>query len=381
MRLRKYLTLIIMVGVLLLMATPDVQAAKTLKIGLIMPLTGQLSLEGGHEANGVKVAVDEINAKGGMKVGGETYKIELLVYDDGGVPKESIAAMEKLATRDNVKMVIGAFTSSSTFAMMPIAAREKVIIITPNASAAKLTQVGNKWFFRGGGNVPYCVEMVVNYVKELGFKTVAGLAVNDDYGRDASSKYRAGLEKLGIKVITQEYFDHGTTDFYSVLTKIKGSKPEAILGVMEAKACSIFIRQAREICPEIAYVDGGAADANQLVKLAGAAADGAFIFSNGPPLNHESVADFVKRYRERFKMDPMPFSFGGYDTVMVLVDSMQRAGTVTDSEKIQEAMTKSTLEGLMGTHNFDSNNESSFCYWGVGKIEGGKPKYWKPNKK
>jgi len=80
-------------------------------------------------------------------------------------------------------------------------------------------------------------------------------------------------------------------------------------------------------------------------------------------------------------MDPMPFSFGGYDTVMVLVDSMQRAGTVTDSEKIQEAMTKSTLEGLMGTHNFDSNNESSFCYWGVGKIEGGKPKYWKPNKK
>jgi len=376
----KWSVIMMTLAILMVMGTQDVQADKIFKVGVVLPQTGQLSLEGGHETNGIKMAADEINAQGGIKVGGERYKIELLVYDDGGVPKESIAAMEKLATRDKVNMIIGAFTSSSTFAMMPIAQREKVILCSPNASAAKLTQVNNKWYFRGSSTVAGCVQTVADYAKQLGFRTIAHVAVNDDYGRDCSTQLKEKLKNVGIELTTVEYFDHGTSDFYSVLTKVKGIKPDAIQGIMETKAYSIFVRQAREICPNIPLLDAGAADANQLIKLARESADGLYVFSFGPPLDDPQIKQFVQRYRQKYNSDPMAFTFCGYDVMMMYADALQRAGTVTDSEKIRDALNKTAYPGIMGRRNYDSNNETTLGYWGVGIIKGGKTHFTRVKK-
>jgi len=181
------MSIAIALGILLALGTMNVQAAKTVKIGVIMPLTGQLSADGTHEANGVKMAAEDINAQGGIKIGKDTYKVELLVYDDQGIPKESVAAMEKLATRDGAKMVIGAYTSSSTFAIMPIAQREKVVLCSPNSAAAKLTEVGDKWFFRGGPTVASSAYTLSRFIKSLGIKTVVHLSINDDYGRNMAA--------------------------------------------------------------------------------------------------------------------------------------------------------------------------------------------------
>jgi len=375
MRTGRWLLGLIMAGLLLAMGAADAQAAKTVKIGVIMPLTGQLSLDGSHEANGVKLAVEAINAQGGIKVDKEMYKIELLVYDDQGVPKESVAAMEKLVTRDGVKMVIGAYTSSSTFAVMPIAQREKVILCSPNSAAEKLTQVGNKWFFRGGVTVPGAVRTITGYIEQLGIKSIAHLGVNDDWGRNTSNMNKAAEEKIGIKVLAQEYYEHGTSDFYSVLTKIKGLKPEAIFSIMETKAASIFVRQAKEICPEIKIVDAGGVDPFQLLKLAPDAVEKFAIVSRGPTLDHPKTAPIVKRYREKYNMDPMSYAFSGYDVMMIYRNAMESAGTVKDTEKIQEAMTKTNYEGIMGYYSYDKNNENTLDVW-VGEYKGGKVNLW-----
>jgi len=375
----KWLMGLIIAGLLLALGAPDTEAAKTVKIGVIMPLSGQLSLDGSHEANGVKLAVEDINAKGGIKVGGQAYKIELLVYDDQGIPKESVAAMEKLVTRDGVKMVIGAYTSSSTFAIMPIAAREKIILCSPNSAAEKLTQVGNKWFFRGGVTVPGAVRTITGYIQQLGLKSIAHLGVNDDWGRNTSNMNKAAEEKIGINVLAQEYYEHGTSDFYSVLTKIKGLKPEAIFSIMETKAASIFVRQAKEIIPEIKIVDAGGVDPYMLLKLAPDALDKFAIVSRGPALDHPKAAPVVKLYREKYKMDPMSYAFSGYDVMMIYRNAMESAGTVTDTEKIREAMTKTNYDGIMGHYSYDKNNENNLDVW-IGEYKGGKVNLWLLNK-
>jgi len=357
---------------LLIMGIPDAQAAtKTFKVGVVMPLSGQLSADGIISANGVKLAAEELNAKGGVKVGGEIYKIEVLTYDDQGTPKESVAAMEKLSTRDQVKMVIGSFTSSSTFAMLPIAAREKVVLCSPVSAADKLTQVGNKWFFRGGPSNLRAPQSVPIYLKELGIKTSALLCVNDDYGRNICATQKVLQEKYGIKVLSQDYFDHGTTDFYSVLTKMKGLKPDAIVGALETKANSIFSRQAREIAPEIKLFEVGGSDPSQILKLIPEVTPNMYFISRGPGMDYPKGLPLVKRYRERFKAEPSVFLYSGYDVMMVFAKALERAGTVTDSEKIHEAMTKTNYDGIMGHYDFDETNENNLSLW-KGDYKGGK---------
>jgi branched-chain amino acid transport system substrate-binding protein len=280
--------------------------------------------------------------------------------------------MEKLVSRDKVRMVIGAYTSSSTFAIMPIAEKEKIVLCSPNSAAQKLTEVGNKWFFRGGFHAGNYARSVEGTLKKLGLKSTAHVAVNDDWGRNTAEITKKYQENMGIKVLTQEYYEHGTTDFYSILTKIKGLKPEAINTVMETKACSIFIRQAREVCPEIKILEHAAgADPYQLIRLSPQAAEGMLIASRGPALDDPAVSPLVKRYRDKYNTDPMSYAFSGYDIAQIYAMAMERAGTITDTEKIREVMTKTDYHGLMGHYFFDEKNNNSLKCW-VGEIKGGK---------
>jgi branched-chain amino acid transport system substrate-binding protein len=285
--------------------------------------------------------------------------------------------MEKLVSRDKVKMVVGAYTSSSTFAIMPIAEKEKVILCSGNSAAEKLTEVGNKWFFRGGPTSANAVGSMTKYVKKLGFKSIAHVAINDDWGRNTAAINKEHQEKIGVKIVTQEFYEHGTSDFYSILTKIKGLKPEAIFMITETKACSILIRQAREVCPEIKLLEGGGSDPYLLLKLSPQAAEGMYCANRGPALDNPKIAPFVTRYRDKYKGDPMSYVWSGYDVLMMFVQALERAGTVTDTEKIREAMTKTNYQGLMGHYFFNEKNNNSLDIW-IGEIKGGKVHLWTP---
>jgi len=374
----KLLIVAMMVGVLLSLGAPDVQADKTFKIGVIMPLSGQLSVDGANEANGAKMAAEDINAQGGIKVGGENYKVELIVYDDQAIPKESAAAMEKLATRDGVKMVIGPFTSSACLASMPIAAREKIVMSSPNASSEKLTEVGNKWFFRGGMTIKNGMSTQISFIKKLGMNPISYIAANDEWGRNSVAQFKEWHDKNNTKVISVDYFDHGTTDFYSVLTNIKGKNPKGILAMMETKVFAVFLRQAKEICPEIKIIDTAGVMPFVFVKLVPPSiSEGVYCYTLGPPLDDKSVVHLVKRFRDKYSADPSSYFFSGYDVMMMFADAVKRAGTVDDRDKIREAMTKTDYHGIMGRYNFDAKNNNSLSLWGVGQYRGGKVHVWK----
>ena len=133
-------------------SVPGVSQAQTVKIGVIQPITGPIAYGGQAAANGHKLAVKDINAGGGVDVKGKKYKIELVIEDSKGVPKESMAAANKLISRDRVPLIMGDFTSSSTFASAEVCEREGIPIISPLSSSPKLTSSGLKYFFRGERN-------------------------------------------------------------------------------------------------------------------------------------------------------------------------------------------------------------------------------------
>jgi branched-chain amino acid transport system substrate-binding protein len=180
------------------------------KVGVVLPTSGPIAYDGGLALNGIKMAVEEINAAGG--IGGN--KIELCVEDSAGVPATAVAAMEKLVGMEKVAAVIGDFGSSCTLAMMDVAQRARVPLITPVSLAPKITEMGNIWMFRGCDNSGMIAKAFTKWaVQEKKIDKWAYIAINTDYGRGSVEAFNEDLKKLGASVVFTEYFNQGETDY------------------------------------------------------------------------------------------------------------------------------------------------------------------------
>ena len=154
----------------------------SIKVGVVLPMTGNNAFDGRLTLEGIKLAIEEINGRGG--VNGKT-KIELVIMDSRGIPAEAVSVMEKLVNVDKVSAVLGDFGSSCTLAMAPVAQREKTPPTTPISMAPKLTKQGNNFAFRTADNSEINARAFVQMATDdLKIKNWAFIGVNDDYGRD-----------------------------------------------------------------------------------------------------------------------------------------------------------------------------------------------------
>ena len=208
-----------------LFSSTTVYAQETIKIGLVQPLTGSVAYNGNADVNGSKLAVEERNNAGGVL----GRKIELVIEDGQCKPANSINAAEKLIQKDKVVALSGAFCSSATAAIMPVAERYKMPLITGVSSKADLTEKGNKYFFRAAETDALLSRAFAKILaNDLKLKNVAYVGVNDDWGRGGVEEFSRDLSAAGVKTAAKEYFDHGTTDFYTLLTKLRASNADAI---------------------------------------------------------------------------------------------------------------------------------------------------------
>lgn len=330
---------------------------KVVKIGLIQPLTGSIAYGGQSCANGSILAVEEINAAGGIDVNGEKYKIELVVEDDKGVPKEAAAAATKLISKDNVPIIVGTFTSSSTFAAAEIANREGIPIISPLSSATNLTTSGFEYFFRGRVTTRNNVELGAKTFAAIGpFKKIAMLAINDDWGKGDLADYPANWEKIGVEVTAKETFDQGQTDFYPAIQKMLGTKPDALFITASTEPAAMIFKQIRELDPNIAVLTSGGIDPAKCAELAGTAIERLWFWSVDPPFTDEIVA-WDKKYEARFNMTTMSNARSGYDVIQIVANAIADAGAI-EPKAIRDALSKQTYDGLQGYYNFDETGES-----------------------
>jgi branched-chain amino acid transport system substrate-binding protein len=346
------------------------EAQETIKIGVIQPLTGSVAYNGTTDVNGSRLAMEERNAKGGVL----GKKVELVIEDGVCNPAKSVNAAEKLIQRDKVAALSGAFCSSATLAVMPVAENYKIPLVTGVSSMADLTEKGNKWFFRATETDALLAKSFAKILHdELKLQKVAFVGVNDDFGRGAVNEFEKQMTALGATSVMKEYFDHGTTDFYTLLTKLRASGADGVFVAAETQDGSIFVKQKSEFGLKTKVFGVGSWATADFIKLTGPAAEG--IYAAVPyaatmttPKNKAFVDAYEKKYHE------MPGKYGaaGYNAINILMDAIERAGS-TDPEKIREALTKTDYEGPNGKFVFDATNQAHGFNIVLVQLQGGKP--------
>ncbi len=354
----------------LMLGAAAAHAEDTVKVGVIQPLTGSVAYNGTTDVNGIKLALAEINAKGGVL----GKKVELVIEDGQCKPANSVNAAEKLIQRDKVVGLIGAFCSSATAAIMPVAQSSKIPLITGVSSAANLTEKGNPWFFRATETDALLAKSFAKIlVNQLALKKVAYIGVNDDFGRGSVDEFEKQMTALGATTVMKEYFEHGTSDFYTLLTKLKASGADGAFVSAETQDGSTFVKQKAELgLPTKVFGVGSWATAD-FMQLAGQAANG--IYAAVPyasTMKTPKNEAFVKAYQEQYKVAPGKYSAAGYNTLNILVDAIARAQS-TDADKIREALLKTDYEGPNGHFRFDDKGQATGFTVVLVQLENGVP--------
>lgn len=331
--------------------------AAPVRVGVVLPTSGAIAYDGGLTLNGIRMAVDEINAGGGIK----GNKLEIFIEDSAGVPATAVAAMEKLVGRQKVVTVIGDFGSSCTLAMMDVAKREKIPLITPISLAPKITEMGNIWVFRGCDNSAMIAKAFTKWaVQEKKIDKWAYIAINTDYGRGSVDAFNDELKKYGASVVFTEYFSQGETDYYPIVTKLSTSKANGLCLFGETVDLSRVIAQYQEmgLGGKMVIMDPTSGTFNpKFIELAKEDAEGVvgasrFVAS----IQTTAAKKFVSGYKARYGQEPEKYAQAGYDCTKMVAMAIGAADSL-DTLKIREALSKIRYEGPQGKASFDNNNQ------------------------
>ena len=326
----------------------------TIKIGGLAPLTGDVSVYGVAVDNGVKMAVEEINADGGVL----GKQIEYIVYDEKGDATEAVNAYNKLVQSDNVVAIVGDVTSKPTLAVAQQAAKDKIPLITASGTAENITQAGEN-IFRPCFIDPFQGELMASYAsKKLEKKTAAIIYnISDDYSKGLYEAYEAAAGDLGIEVVQVEGYGKGTVDFKAQLTNIKSKNPDVIFLPVYYQDVALIAVQAKELGIEAQFLgaDGWDGVIGQVDESNMDAVNGAYFCSQYSAQSDDpNLQAFLSKYKETYGMDASQFAVLGYDAMKMLAQAISEAGS-TDSAAITSAMAAIDFTGLTGHMTFDEN--------------------------
>lgn len=304
-------------------------------IGEYGSLTGSEATFGQSTHEGIMIAVDEINAAGGV----DGRKIRVLTEDDQSKAEEAANAVTKLISQNNVIAVLGEVASSNSLAAAPICQSNKVPMITPSSTNPRVTEVGD-YIFRMCFIDPYQGEAMANYLSsELKMTRAAILIdVKSDYSTGLASFFKRTFTGNGGKVVVEQSYSKGDSDFRSQLTAIKAANPEVIFVPGYYNDIGQIAIQARDLGMKQPLAGGDGWESPKLIEIGGKALEGSF-YSNHYHVDDPSpaVKDFVAKYEARYGRKPDSLAALGYDSAKVLADAIRRAGT-TDGPKLRDAI-------------------------------------------
>lgn len=332
--------------------------AETIRVGEYASLTGPTASFGRSAHQGTVLALEEINARGGVL----GKKIELLCEDDQSKAGEAATVVKKLISRDRVVAMLGEVASSRSLEAAPVCQQARIPMISPASTNPKVTQVGD-YIFRVCFIDPFQGTVLSKYALSKGWKKVAILTdVKQDYSVGLSDFFKTHYVKNGGVIVAEQSYSSGDKDFKAQLTAIKSAQSDVVLASGYYTESGLIVRQARELGLIVPFLGGDGWDSPSLVEVAGGAVEGCAFsnhFSSEDP--SEIIKGFVMRYRDRFKAEPDAMSALGYDAMSILVDAISRAGS-TEGEKIKEALSKTIgFEGVTGriTINSERNADKS----------------------
>ena len=326
-----------------------------IKIGVIQPLTGAAAASGNYVMNGAKIAVEEINARGGVL----GQKIEIVVEDNKSNPTEAAAAAEKLIVRDKVPVIMGAWGSSFTLAVMPKLMEYKVPMLVETSSSGKITTSGNPYVFRISPPSSVEADAFAPKVGSLGIKKVDFLVVNNDWGRGAAEDFGKMFKSKGIQVGLSETMDQAAQDISAQLNKIKNSDADTLIITTAVEQLTNVFKQAAALGLKRRIITtGGSQNPDQLIEQAGAAANGTMHLATFAPWAPESTPfpDLTRTFLDAWKKAGHQFagsteSYRGYDGIRTIAAAIEKAGKA-EPEAIKNAFWQVEINGMNGPIKF-----------------------------
>jgi branched-chain amino acid transport system substrate-binding protein len=355
---KRWWSLLLVLLAVVALAVPAGFAQAPIKIGVIQPLSGPVAASGNYVRMGAEIARDWVNARGG--VGGR--KIELVIEDNKSDPKEAASAAEKLIVRDKVPAIMGAWGSSMTLAAMPKLEEYGVPMVVETSSAASVTKRGNPWVFRISPPSEMEALGLEQYVDKLGIKKADFLAVNTDWGRGAVTAFGDMLKKKGATVGPAEFMDQAATDMNAQITKIKGAGGDTLFLTTAVEQITLVLKQSQEqrLARKI-ITTGGSSSPTQLIKQAGAAAEGSYHIVFFMPWFPEAMPDgkLAKAFVDEWTKRGHPFEgltegFRGHDGIATIADAIRIAGK-DDPKAIQAALWQVSIVGVNGPIKFEKD--------------------------
>ena len=340
---------------------------QTFELAIAVPLTGDIAAVGQGMKRAADLAIEEANQSGRFK-----YPIILHAFDDRSDPKEAVNVANQITSNSNIKAIIGHLNSGCSIPASQVYAKANMLMVTPAATNPKLTlqQLEPSWkwvknIFRVNTTDDIQGQFVAQFIiHQLQAKTACIIQDKTPYGQGLAEEFKKEFEKQGGQTISFDGIAIGDKDFKALLTKIKSNKPDLIYFGGIYNEGGLILKQARELGLKTTFVSGDAMQSPELIKLAGLAAEGAYITNVGlPPEKMPSAQSFIKRYKERYPgMDFQPYDHYTYEATMIVLLALEKSMTETEPQafrlKMIEFLKPLKYEGILGLTVFDEKGDT-----------------------
>lgn len=339
------------------------QESKPLRIGV--PTAVQLQV-GRDTVTAVKMAIDEINKKGGIL----GRKLEYVTADETENPETGISAIRKLVSDEKVDLLVGGYTSGVTLAQLPHIAASKTIYLGVGAASPSITaKVKNdyhtyKYIFRVGPvNATHQARALVDYISgfvigELGYKKIAIVGENAKWVQDLVPVLKRGAGEVGADIRMTELFDTQTSDFSPLLAKVKSSGAQYLIVILSHGSSDVFAKQWHDAQVPVPYggIDVKSMDGDFFNRIGGKSiSQVAANFAVRAPLTKKTIP-FFDNFKKNSPNYPVYTAFFAYDAIFLYAEAVKRAGSF-DNEKVIKELEKTRFEGVAGEIMFDENHD------------------------
>jgi ABC-type branched-chain amino acid transport systems, periplasmic component len=348
-------------------------AADTIKFLVVGPMTGDSAAQGLQMRAGAKIAIDEINAAGGVN----GKKLAFEVADDVGTPNQATLIAQKYSLDKNILFVLGHNNSSCSIASLPIWEKAGIPVISPSNTSPSITQLGHKNYFRVIANDDIMARQLAEVaVKSLGMKKPAIIWENSDYGKGMRDVAVDALPKLGVQVAAEDSFISGVDrDYSAIITKYKGAGIDGVIFLGDYTGGGLFAKQAHNLGLDVKLAGSSSCSHEKLIELGGEGAEGFHVMAPFDPFDtRPKQAKFIEAFMKETNGErPGEWSTHAYD-IVYLVKAAYEAGGTDRAKLIKALHDLKGFEGITGNLEFNefgdvTNKDAIVIYVKDGKFQ------------
>ena len=386
----KLRTLAISASVVGLVVVAPVEArveGDTITLGSAISFTGKYSTNGIHAKNGYDLAVKMINDAGGVKVGGKSYKLKVVYYDDESTPARTAQLLERLINQDEVKFMLGPYSSATTKAAAPVTEKYKIPMVEAEGASRSLFNKGYKYLFAVlstseqylAGAITLAAQVAEQNGKDPSSIRVAMAFENDPFSLDVRAGVVDDMRKYNMKIVIDDKLPRDLSDMSATLTKVKALKPDLLVISGHSKGAATAARQIKELKVNVPMIAVTHCESSKIVSKFGASANGflcptqwAETMSYSDPL-FGSAGDYDATFKKTYAdYKNVPYqSAQASAAVMVWKDAFERANSF-DTDKVRDALSATNMLTFYGWIKFSENGNNVAKPMALRQIQSGK---------